>query len=97
MISFAKLITFKAMEYRKVKSLQLENTCVGCTIHEWEVLMAGHKRACKKEIDRLVKIHLPDLYYDLALNYYNPYNYHKTETHLILVHSGIEYFLKPTL
>jgi hypothetical protein len=78
----------------KVTYLELEATCVGCTIYEWEKLMKGAKRANHKQIDRLVKIHLPELYEGLFLNLYNPYNYFKTKTHLILVHSGIEHFLR---
>ena len=79
---------------KKVNSLWLECTCVGIGFNEWERLMKDAKKANYKIINRLVKIHLPDLFYDLALNYYNPYNYFKTKTHLILVHSGIEYFLR---
>ena len=78
----------------KVNSLELEYTCVGVSIYTWERLMQGHTRANKAQIDRLVKQHLPDLYNDLFLNLYNPYFYHKTKSHLILVHSGIEYFIK---
>ena len=77
-----------------VKELFLEATCVGCGIFEWEELMKDHTRANKNQIDNLVKKHLPELYKALFLNLYNPYFYHKTKTHLILVHSGIEYFLK---
>ncbi len=55
--------------------------------------MDGARRADKRVINRLVKTHLPDLYYALRLDLRNPYAYLKTKTHLILVHSGIEYFL----
>jgi hypothetical protein len=83
------------MNYNRITYLELECTCVSCNgINHWEQLMKGHKRADKKQIDRLVKKLLPDLHYELALQYYNPYHYHKTKRHLILVHSGIEYFLK---
>lgn len=85
------------MNYNKITSLTLEATCTGISISEWEKLMADHKRADKRKIDRLVKNLLPDLYSDLALNFYNPYHYHKTKTHLILVHSGIEHFLRYTV
>lgn len=58
--------------------------------------MEGAVRADKQHINRLVRRHLPELYHALALNYYNPYNYYRTKTHLILVHSSIEYFIKYT-
>lgn len=77
-----------------VKSLELDCTCVGISGIVWDKLMRGATRANNKKIDQLVKQHLPDLYEDLALDSYNPYNYYKTDTHLILVHSSIEYFIK---
>lgn len=55
--------------------------------------MYGARRADKRVINRLVKMHMPDLYYALRLDLRNPYAYFKTSDHLILVHSGIEYFL----
>ena len=55
--------------------------------------MAGATRANHRQIDRLVRRHLPDLYAGLSLNLRNPYHYFKTRRHLILVHSAIEYFL----
>jgi hypothetical protein len=81
------------MDYRKIRSLKLHASCTGLSKFEWDELMKGRKRANKKEINRLVKEHLPDLYNDLALDYANPYNYFRTDMHLILVHSAIEYFI----
>jgi hypothetical protein len=78
----------------KVSHLYLEATCVGINQWEWDRLMDGATRANKKAVNKLVKNHLPDLYGDLSLNLRNPYNYFKTKTHLILVHSGIEYFIR---
>ena len=78
----------------EVDSLELECSCVGIGINKWDELMEGTTRANHKIINRLVKKHLPDLFHSLGLEYYNPYNYHKTKTHLILVHSSIEYFLR---
>ncbi len=78
----------------QVKEIHLETTCVNCSgYNEWDNLMEGHTRANKTLIDSLVKKHLPELYNDLCLNFHNPYFYYKTEKHLILVHSSIEYFL----
>lgn len=76
-----------------VNYLELECTCVGIGTDKWESLMQGATHANHAQINKLVKLHLPELYGDLMLNYYNPYNYFKTATHLILVHSSIEYFL----
>lgn len=56
--------------------------------------MAGATRADHRQIDSLVRKHLPDLYEALSLNLWNPYHYFKTRRHLILVHSGIEHFLR---
>ena len=75
-----------------VNRLTLNATCVGLALREWERRMKHATRANKRKIDRLVKIHLPELYEGLALWAYNPYNYFKTKEYLILVHSGIEYF-----
>lgn len=56
--------------------------------------MAGAKKANKLKINNLIKKFLPEFYSQLSLNLPNPYNYFRTKTHLILVHSGIEYFFK---
>lgn len=79
-----------------VNSLELETTCVWINQRQWDELMDGHTRANKRVIDSLVHEHLPDLYDSLCLNLRNPYHYHKTPTHLILVWSSIEYFLRFT-
>ena len=78
---------------RQVEGLWLEATCSGINLAQWERWMAGATRADKRQIDSLVRRHLPDLYESLSLNLRNPYNYFKTRRHLILVHSAIEYFL----
>ena len=77
------------MEY-----ITYETNCTETSQSEWNKLMHGAKRTDKKKLNKLVKNQLPELYEDLALKYYNPYNYYKTKTHYILVHSGIEYFLR---
>ena len=78
---------------REVDCLWLEATCSGINLAQWERWMAGATRANHRQIDRLVRRHLPDLYEDLRLHLRNPYHYFKTRRHLILVHSAIEYFL----
>lgn len=77
-----------------VSGIDLECNCTQITQWKWDELMQDHVRASKKEINRLVKIHLPDLYDSLCLDFRNPYDYYRTKTHFILVHSAIEYFIK---
>jgi len=79
---------------KEIDYLEFEYTCVDISINKWDQLMQNSTRANYKIINNLVKKHLPDLYNDLSLHLRNPYNYFKTKTHLILVHSGIEYFLR---
>lgn len=74
--------------------LELECTCVGISQNRWDELMKGATRANHNLINKLVKRYLPNLYDDLCLEFMNPYHYYKTKTHLILVHSSIEYFIK---
>ena len=42
-----------------------------------------------------IRKHLPELYYDLELEYYNPYEKQcwVNKRYYILVHSAIEYFI----
>ena len=77
-----------------VNNLQLVGVCSTMTYAQWQIYMKGATTANHKIIDQLVKLHLPDLYNELSLDLYNPYHYFKTQTHLILVHSSIEYFLE---
>ena len=86
---------------KEVSSINLECTCVGISQREWDMLMKNATRANTVNINRIVRKMLPDLAEELGLfdkplkdlGWYNPYNYFKTKKHLILVHSGIEYFL----
>ena len=82
------------MNYNNIRSLTYETNCTAISINEWDELMNNKKRANKRIINRMVKALLPDLHESLALNYYNPYNYYRTKTHVILTHSAIEHFLK---
>lgn len=79
---------------KEIDCLWLEATCSGINLAQWERWMAGATRADHRRIDGLVRQHLPDLCWDLALNLRNPYHYFKTRRHLILVHSAMEYFLR---
>ena len=77
----------------EVDALWLEATCSGINLAQWNRWMDGATRADHRQIDSLVRKHLPNLYEELSLNLWNPYHYYKTRRHLILVHSAIEYFL----
>lgn len=93
-----KLHVRKTMLARKAytSTIELECTCVGIGIPKWNSLMEGAVKADGSKIRRMIKEQLPELYKNLALNYHNPYESScvRTNTHLIYVHSGIEYFLK---
>ena len=77
----------------RVDCLWLEATCCNINLAQWNRWMDGATRADHRQVDSLVRRHLPDLYENLRLDLRNPYNYFKTRRHLILVHSAIEYFL----
>lgn len=72
-----------------------EICCSNTTIEEWRRLMKGARKASYKHLVQRIRRELPDLYHDLALDYYNPYweQCRQTRTHYILVCSAIEYFI----
>lgn len=76
--------------------MYLECTCADITEKQWERLMHNAKRMSYKKLVSAIKRNLPDLYYALGLNYPNPYSTQcrQTDTHYILVHSAIEYFIR---
>ena len=78
---------------KQVDGLWLEATCTNINLAQWNRWMDGATRADHRQIDSLVRRHVPDLYEALSLNLRNPNRYFKTRRHLILVHSAIEYFL----
>ena len=88
--------------YDNIHSLDYQCNCTEITEKRWDQLMKNAKRADVYKINKLVKEHLPELFIHLGLDcrplrdlyWFNPYHYYKTKTHLILVHSSIEYFLK---
>lgn len=80
-----------------VSSIYLEATCVGIGERQWNKFMKKASIADVRKINRIIKKHLPSDYESLALWAINPYRYYKTEKHLILVHSNIEYFYRYTL
>ncbi len=76
--------------------MYLENTCCAVTDKQWERLMRNARRVSYKKLVSLIKSNMPDLYYALGLNFPNPYSTQcrQTDTHYILVHSAIEYFIR---
>lgn len=88
-------LTMKDKIYN-IESLTLETTCAGISIDKYDELYTGAKKANGKKIRMLIKKHLPELYNDLCLNLYNPFEKQsvRTKTHFIYLHSATDYFLK---
>lgn len=76
--------------------MYLECTCADVTQKQWDRLMYKARCMPYKKLLSVIKKNLPDLYYALGLNYPNPYSTQcrQTDTHYILVHSAIEYFIR---
>lgn len=76
--------------------MYLECTCADITEKQWERLMNNARRMSYKKLVSAIKKNLPDLYYAIGLNYPNPYSTQcrQTDTHYILVHSAIDYFIR---
>ena len=76
--------------------IQLECCCADISGRKWDKLMDGAVKANGFKIRGMIKEQLPELYEELSLDFYNPYEQQsqRTKTHLIYVHSAIEYFLK---
>lgn len=81
--------------YSNIYGLQLEHTCVNISSTEWDKLMKGAKKANYTKIHRLIKKLAPEYTWLTEKNPYK-YQYSKTKTHLIVVHSAIEYFFRIT-
>lgn len=77
--------------------LQYECCCVDCGGQErWNELMK-HKRKCSyRLLVKKVQRDYPELYEELALEFYNPYMdlTYSTPTHYVLTSSAIEYFFR---
>ena len=73
--------------YRRAErdGVYLECDCTGVSIYKWEELMKGAVRADKKKLLKAI---------GLVDEYYNPYEFYRTKTHLIYVHSAIEHFYR---
>jgi len=77
-------------------NIYLQYTCDQITISKWDELMGGAIKASGVKIRKMIKTQIPSLYKSLALNFHNPFEHQckRTKTHLVYVHSGIEFFLK---
>lgn len=73
-----------------------ETNCTCCSMDRWTELMRGARKCSYKRLVSRIKRELPELFRDLALEYYNPWEEecHQTRTHYILVHSAVEYFIR---
>jgi len=80
----------------EIRTLKYDTDCTRITARKWDSLMEGAVKANGRKIRSLIRKFLPDLYENLALNFYNPYEHQcvRTKTHFVYIHSGIEYFLK---
>ena len=75
--------------------MRLQCTCQDITKQEWDRLMKGRRPMSYQWLKRRIKRTLPQLYDELMLDYYNPFecDTYRTKTHYILTHSAIEYFI----
>lgn len=70
----------------------LECSCVGIGAEKFDELMLNSTRADRKRVEKIL---IDNGYLKSEdVRYYNPYSYYKTNTHLVYVHSSIEYFYK---
>ena len=81
-----------------VNSLTCIATCTGITIRECDKLMENTTKANGSRIRKLIKKHLPELYKDMGLKYYNPFECRSVKKKNLLVYnySAVEYFLQYT-
>lgn len=76
--------------------MEYETNCTQVSITKWNALMKGASKCNYKKLVARIKKEIPSLYEPLALGFYNPWedDCQQTKTHYILVHSGIEYFIR---
>lgn len=74
----------------------LDCTCTNISIEKWKNLMHGAYKVSYSNLLKKILKDLPDFYFSMGLNFYNPYHERckQTKTHYILVCSAIEYFIK---
>lgn len=73
--------------------IYLETTCANISEREWDELYKNATRANKQIVNRIVRQNSLDESGWLT-HKSNPYEYFKTSTHLILIHSATDYFFK---
>ena len=63
-----------------------ETCCVDTTFDEWKQLMKGARKASYKRLVAKIKKELPELYKELTLEYYNPWenDCKQTKTHSLI-------------
>lgn len=73
-----------------------ECCCEDITFDKWKVLMHGARKCSYKRLISKIKREIPSLYEQLMLDVPNPYaeQCRQTDTHYIIVHSMIEYFIR---
>lgn len=73
-----------------------ECCCADISQEEWQKKMKGIKPINYRWLVNKIKKHLPLLYNDLALNFYNPWADYcgRTKEYYILVSSATEYFIR---
>lgn len=73
-----------------------EFNCSDISLSKWNELMKGARPINYQWLIKKIRKHLPELYQELLLDFYNPYQHQckSTNTHYVLVHSSIEYFIR---
>ena len=76
--------------------MRYECCCSDISFDEWKTLMHGARKCSYEKLVNKIKKELPRLYDKLLLDVPNPYagQCKQTDTHYILVHSMIEYFIR---
>lgn len=74
--------------------IHLQATCASVSLPEWDAMMKGTTKANGRRIRKIIQKHLPEIYDELGLEFFNPYEKQaaKKPGLLVYVHSGIEYF-----
>lgn len=73
----------------------LECACTDINQTKWDQLMKGARKANRKKVLKaaiIAGLHIEKE--EFKNEYFNPYDHYVTKTHIIYVHSSIEYFIK---
>lgn len=76
--------------------MHLESTCIDMSAEKIQAILERSKPINYKWLISKIRKHLPELYSDLCLDFYNPYENQcrVTKEYYILVHSAIEFFIR---